>query len=59
MRALIADYERNLRPGSPIHQKTGEPMPPYPGQGDREGVLDDDVRAKLEALGYLEPMPMK
>jgi arylsulfatase A-like enzyme len=57
LRGLISDYERRLRPGSPVHQKTGEPVPPYPGRSRRDDVLDDEVRAKLEALGYLTPMP--
>jgi arylsulfatase A-like enzyme len=57
LQRLISEYERGLRPGSPVDQQTGEPMPPYPGQGSREGALGDEVRAKLEALGYLTPMP--
>jgi arylsulfatase A-like enzyme len=57
MQALIDEFERGLRPGSPVHQTTGDPIPPYPGQSDKQNALTDRVREKLEALGYLSPMP--
>lgn len=50
--ALIESHVKGLEPGSPVHQKTGASVSPFPG--DVEPVeIDEEDKEKMRALGYL------
>ena len=51
--ARLAAYEASLVPGKPLHQKTGELLPPEPIASPEPVDLSDEQRERLRQLGYL------
>jgi arylsulfatase A-like enzyme len=55
LNALVDAHRDSLTEGEPIHQRTGKPMSAQPGLEWDEREISADLRAELEALGYMQP----